>query len=133
MEDSHMEIRFSNSFKIQNLPDKWIISLLHNVENRILRIGGPLQFIITRRVSDNRIIKSMVTENNKEQIEDLLQMCGDGQLYDVILNSSYKYENISKIKFRYLNYMGNTFSIYLKISESLLSATLFQVKISNLA
>lgn len=50
-------------------------------------------FIITRRISDNKILKRYITyddkcrPDNEEEIEDILSECADKQLYDVVISS----------------------------------------------
>ena len=49
------------------MSDDVIINLLDNIENRIEIIGGSYNsdFVITRRISDNKIMKYMITDDNK--------------------------------------------------------------------
>lgn len=46
----------------------------------------------------------MITDNNEKEIEKMLQQCNDNEIYDVIIRSEYKYENLKNIKTRCLNY-----------------------------
>lgn len=43
--------------------------MLNNIENKLLIVGGNEDFIIVRRVFDNKIYKSVITNNNKQDIE----------------------------------------------------------------
>lgn len=52
---------FSNYFKIDNIEDDIIVNMLENIENKLLNIGGNKNFIIIRRISDNKIYKFIVS------------------------------------------------------------------------
>ena len=51
--------------------------MLDNVKNRLQVVEGSENFMIIRRVSDNRILKSMITSDNKKEIKALLRECSD--------------------------------------------------------
>ena len=74
VEYSEIYFQFSNNFNIEDVPDNVIINLLDNIENRIEIIGGSYNsdFVITRRISDNKIMKCMITYDNYYEIEDML-------------------------------------------------------------
>lgn len=92
-----------------------------------------------RRVSDGRIVKSMITEDNKEEIEVIFKQCCDGDVYDVIIVAQWQdlpYENLGKMKLRYLNYSLNEptqLELRLHHPEHLTSAILYNLRIVNLA
>lgn len=66
VESSHIYIQFSNKLRVDEIPDDVIITMLNNVENMMLIIHGNNDFIIIRRVSDNNILKSIITNDNKQ-------------------------------------------------------------------
>ena len=65
-------------------------------------------------MSDNSVIKSEITNDNKDKIEEIFKQCQDGQLYDIVIVSHHKYKNLSDVKIRYLNYVGNDNHVTLK-------------------
>ena len=87
---------------------------------------------MVHRTLDNAMFKSMIKWNNKREIEQIIKNCHDDLLYDVVIYSRNEYENLGNIKIRYLNYgiYGDNIEITLKYPEDLVSATLFNVKIS---
>lgn len=63
VEQIPLQFKFSDTFKVENIPDKDIINLLDNIENRLQSISGSA-CVIVRRISDNKIMKYTVTSNN---------------------------------------------------------------------
>ena len=61
LEYSLIRINFFDNFSLNDIPDKVIINMFDNIENRLLYILRFKDFIIVHRVSDNRIVKSMIT------------------------------------------------------------------------
>ena len=56
-------LNFSDSFRVENIPDRDIINLLDNIENRLINFCGSY-YVIIRRLSDNKIMKRTVTDSN---------------------------------------------------------------------
>ncbi len=77
--------------------------MIDNIENRLSIFSGT-QYVIIRRISDNNLIKYTVRSDNMEEIEEMLEKCNDGNVYDVVIVSQYKYENLKNVKMRYLSY-----------------------------
>ena len=98
---------FNYTSTLEDIPDDILVHLFDNICDRIQEIGGNKEFIIIHRVSDNKILKKIITYFNKEEIEQMLQQCNDNELYDVVIYSRYKYENLKNIRMRYLNYVYN--------------------------
>lgn len=42
--------------------------MFDNIENRLLNINGNKEFVIIHRVSDNKIIKSMIKDDNEQEL-----------------------------------------------------------------
>ena len=61
----------SETFKIEDIPDDLLVKLFHNIDNKLLRIGGS-NFIILHRVFDGKIFKIEITEDNEDEIEEML-------------------------------------------------------------
>lgn len=59
-ECSEMGLHFSYYFILSHLTGSIIMNMLHNVNNRLMKINGNEDFIIIRRISDNKIFMSMV-------------------------------------------------------------------------
>lgn len=78
------------------MSDDIVVGMLDNVENKLQYIWGKQSFIIVRRVSDNKILKSMIDNHgsNYQHIEGLLEQCSDGELYDVVIRSGHRYERL---------------------------------------
>ena len=64
IEKSFISFEFSDKFKIEEISDDIIISMFENIENRILGVDGNT-FIFIHRLSDNKISKSIITDDNK--------------------------------------------------------------------
>ena len=67
----HIEYRyiyfnFSDDFKVEDIPDDVVIKLLDNIENKIYTFDGSYgsYFVIIHRISDNKIMKFLITDNN---------------------------------------------------------------------
>ena len=71
LEYCDINIRISETFKIDDIPDKLLVRLFYNVENKLLDIWG-YDFIFLHRVSDNKIFKREVTDDNKAEIDEML-------------------------------------------------------------
>lgn len=58
---------FNDNHTVEDIPDGILIHLFDNICDRIQLIDGKYDkdFIIIHRVSDNKIFKSMITNNNK--------------------------------------------------------------------
>ena len=56
LEYCYINIDLSETFKLEDIPDEILVKLFHNVENKLLGIGGR-DFIIVHRVSDDKIFK----------------------------------------------------------------------------
>lgn len=56
-------LNFSDSFRVENIPDRDIINLLDNIENRLIYFYESY-YVIIRRLSDNKIMKRTVTDSN---------------------------------------------------------------------
>ena len=78
MEYSNIWLNFNDNLKLEQIPDDVIIKMLDNVEDRIFGVGFNGDFIIIRRISDNKIHKSEITyeygrfgriTTNQEEIE----------------------------------------------------------------
>ena len=65
VEGCYIGLFFSDDFKLDDVPDWVITNMLSNAENKILLLGGNKGFIILRRVGDNRVVKAMITGDNK--------------------------------------------------------------------
>ena len=67
-EYSYIRIRFSDEFKLEEISDDVIINMLDNIKNKLLKIDEEYwkSFIIIRRISDNQILKSIITYENKK-------------------------------------------------------------------
>ena len=69
-EYSSIYLEFSNNFKLENIADEIIVSMLDNIENRLLYIATKNNnyFILIRRTLDNVVIKNTlenkVDDNN---------------------------------------------------------------------
>ncbi len=70
VEEIGIKLNFSDNFKLEDIPDDIIISLLDNVEYRLSIFGGSM-FVIIRRLSDDRVVKCEVTEDNEEVIKNM--------------------------------------------------------------
>lgn len=46
--------------------------MLDNIDNRLQIIKGSSNFIIIRRISDDKIFKKKIDKNNKRTIDDIL-------------------------------------------------------------
>ena len=55
---------FNYTSTLEDIPDDILIHLFDNICDRIQEIGGNKEFIIIHRVSDNKIFKSTITDNN---------------------------------------------------------------------
>lgn len=134
VENSLIEFRFTDYFKLDDIPDGVLISTLVNVENKLLIVDGFDYFIIIRRVSDNLIFKSIMTNENIKQIEELFFQCQDKDLYDVVINSKYTYDNLKNVRIRFLNYSKweDKIEITLIHPQDLVSATVSRIKIANI-
>lgn len=53
LECSEVYLKFSDKFKLNDIPDNTFINILDNVENRLLKVYGGEKFIIIRRIFDN--------------------------------------------------------------------------------
>ena len=65
----------------------------------------------------------------------MLQQCNDNELYDAVIRSEYKYENLNNIRMRYLNYFydgAGYYQLTLNHPEDLVSLSTERVKISNM-
>ena len=63
VEKIFVKLMFSNNFRIENIPDRDVINLLDNIENRLINFCGSY-YVIIRRLSDNKIMKRTVTDSN---------------------------------------------------------------------
>ena len=61
-----IDMRFNDNFTLENIKDDILVHMFDNISNRIQEIGVNKEFIIIRRVSDNKILKSMITKDNKD-------------------------------------------------------------------
>lgn len=61
---SSISIIFSQKFQPEDIPDDVIVSMLNNLEHRIEVINTSRHLVITHMVSDNKIIKSIITKDN---------------------------------------------------------------------
>ena len=59
-------MEFNDNFKLEDIPDDILVQLFDNICDSIQLINGykDEEFIIIRRVSDNKILKSMITDKN---------------------------------------------------------------------
>lgn len=57
-------INFTKKFSLESITPDIIGKMFENIENRILIIEGEYDFLIIHRVSDNKIFKSIITDNN---------------------------------------------------------------------
>ena len=55
-----MRIEFYDNFTLDDIPNNVIINMFDNIDNRIQYIESNDTFILIRRVSDNRILKSKI-------------------------------------------------------------------------
>lgn len=62
-EKAYIRINFTSTFTIESIPNDLILAMLYNAENKLLMLGC-YHFLIIRRVSDNMILKSTVTDAN---------------------------------------------------------------------
>ena len=65
----------------------------------------------------------------------MLEQCNDNELYDVVIKSKHKCENLKSIRMRYLNYIYNYYDDYeltLNHPEDLISLSTHKVKITNM-
>lgn len=46
----------------------------------------------------------MLNDYNISVIDQILQVCADEQLYDIVIRSEYEYKTIGSVRTRYLNY-----------------------------
>lgn len=72
VECSEIFLRFSDGFKLYDIPDDTIISMLKNIDNKLLKIYEFYDLVIIRNVSDDAILKVKITDENKYQIENIL-------------------------------------------------------------
>lgn len=65
---------FFDEFKLAVIPDEITAKMLESVKKRLQLIDkyGGSCFVIARRVTDDMICKSAITENNKQEVETLL-------------------------------------------------------------
>lgn len=107
---------------------------MDNTGDRLQTVIGSEYFIIIRRASDGKVFKSIITSDNAQDIEALLQECADGQLYDAVIRSNEKHEGLGAVRLRSLTYfkINGSAKITLKHPENLISAHLRMVKIVNL-
>lgn len=122
---------------MEDLDEEIITYMLENIENRFLWIGGAQQFIILRKVSDNRIVKAVLSEN-EDEINKILQTCADGELYDIILCAEQPYEAIGNVRVRYINYLYDNYDdeiahVTLKYPQDIISGVFYHVKIDNMS
>lgn len=62
VEYSEIYFKFYDILKIKHVSDDIIISMLDNIENRILKFDGNYNYIIIRRLLDNKVAKFMETD-----------------------------------------------------------------------
>ena len=67
-----INIEFSDNYTLDNIPDEILVHLFDNIDNRIQLIDGNeyKDFIIIRRISDNKIFKSMIKTNNNDYSDE---------------------------------------------------------------
>ena len=64
VESSEINLHFTYNFNIEDVPDDVIINMLYKIENKLYIFNGNIYYLIIRRLSDNKILKCMVTDNN---------------------------------------------------------------------
>ena len=71
---------------------------------------------------------------NHNKIKSIISLCRDGQQYDIIIDSYFKYDSICYVQLRYLNYAnyGDYINLTLFYPQCLITAALTFVKITNL-
>ena len=79
IEHSWIALQFSESFKLDDIPDDAIVHLFDNIESRLQAFRGWHYFLIIHRVSDHKIVKMMIGDevNNKDVVENVLKECHD--------------------------------------------------------
>ena len=60
--------------------------------------------MIIRRLSDNKIIKHIVADHNKQEIEKKFDEYNDVCICDIIIRAYIKYGNFKNIRMGYLSY-----------------------------
>lgn len=66
IEYSEIWLKYSDEFNLECISDNSIITMLDNIENRILCVIRYKYFIIIRRVSDNKVFKSMINDDEDD-------------------------------------------------------------------
>ena len=85
-ETNQLLLEFNDGFKLESIPDDLLVSILSHVERQLFTVATLTSCAILRRISDNKVVKSTISNRNREDINQMFQQHHGNDTYDVIIS-----------------------------------------------